>query len=184
MQDLTTAYARLLREAKAKGFDFMVVGGNALNCYGYLRTTYDIDIAICDRDKYLWRSWMEENGYEVFFATEAFYRFRIKGEQASFPIDLMILELDTFLKLKSQSQLKNLADEEISVPDPIHLIAMKLHALKSEHRLQEGKDFQDIIGLIRQCQISSQDPRLRDILNRYASLELAQRILREIMESL
>ena len=52
---------------------------------------------------------------------------------------------------------------------PLHLIALKLHALNNDARAAQGKDLPDIIGLIRACDLDTESLEFQAILDRYAN---------------
>ena len=49
-------FERLAREAADASLTFMVVGGHAVNAYGYQRTTLDVDLLISESALGAWRA--------------------------------------------------------------------------------------------------------------------------------
>ncbi|GAB4253322.1 MAG: hypothetical protein OHK005_20570 [Candidatus Methylacidiphilales bacterium] len=80
-----TLFDALARISGRHNLPFLLVGGHAVNAYGYLRTTYDSDLAIPDGHTDVWQRELEAMGYEMFFRTDAFLRFRGKTNPAWVP---------------------------------------------------------------------------------------------------
>ena len=68
----------------------------------------------------------------------------------------------------------------LSLPKPLHLIALKLHAMKTPERLRQGKDLLDILNLVSLCQIDTEGQEFQGILDRYANEEIKNLVLRSI----
>ncbi len=58
----------------------------------------------------------------------------------------MIVGKKTFEKLWDRRLERNVGDALLGVPDPLHLIALKLHAMGNEARFLQGKDLPDMPG--------------------------------------
>jgi hypothetical protein len=67
----------------------------------------------------------------------------------------------------------------LAIPSPLHLIAMKLHALRSPARFENGVDLQDVKYLIKAAKIDTSSKEFTDIVDRYATNAI-RRILREL----
>lgn len=171
------------RISRERSLTFLLVGGNAINAHGYLRTTYDVDLAVPDDQAAAWRAELEALGYEMYFGTDAFQRFKSGNPQPLFPVDLMFLTPETCDKLLQAASLEPVGSVSLPVPHPLHLIAMKLHALRQPARAADGKDLQDIVGLIRQKQIDVRSEQFQDILSRYAKSETKDELFRRLGES-
>lgn len=72
---------------------------------------------------------------------------------------------------------RNLAPE---LAKPLHLIALKLPAMKNPGRLRQGKDLLDILNLVSLCKIEIEGQEFQDILYRYANEEIKNLVLRSI----
>jgi hypothetical protein len=68
----------------------------------------------------------------------------------------------------------------MNLPKPIHLIALKLHAMKSPVRLRQGKDLLDILNLVSLCKIDIEGQEFQGVLDRYANEEIRNLVLRSI----
>lgn len=149
-------FAMLQRDAARAGLPFLVVGGHAVNAYGYQRTTLDADLVIDAEQASLWRTFWEEHGYMCVHATDAFLQFNARAPAGQFPVDLMLVSPRTFRTLHARMQQRAIGAALLDVPAPLDLIAMKLHAARYRSSSAREKDVQDIVGLVRGCGI---DPR-------------------------
>jgi hypothetical protein len=175
-----TIFTTLRRISEEEKLPLLIVGGNAINAYGYQRTTFDIDVAIPDTDKDKWQNIIKAIGYQMYFGTEFFLRFKGKENTPLFPLDLMLLSSATFLKLTQSSKWKPMGNVSLPVPDPLHLIALKLHAMQQPARALEGKDLPDILGLIRLTEIDVQSEAFQTILQKYADPATRAAILQSL----
>jgi len=176
-------FEQLHTESKAAGLDFLLVGGNAVNAYGYQRTTLDVDLLISDQSLGAWRSYWESRGYRCVHTTDAFCQFRSADKIERLPVDLMIVDQNTFDKIMHEQNLREVGGIKIKVPDPLHIIALKLHACRNPERARAGKDIQDIIGLIQNCHLDTESVDFKAVLNRYADEKTREEIIRRIRSS-
>lgn len=106
-------------------------------------------------------------------------RFR-PAELDNWPIDLMYVESRTFQIIYEGATLKEFGQIEALVASIEHLIYLKMHALKhyQEHRF--SKDMSDLISLIVLARIDVGGDEFRQQCLKFASLELYEKIIREI----
>ena len=176
-------FEQLAREARDASLTFMLVGGHAVNAYGYQRTTLDVDLLIAESALGAWRTFWERRGYRCVHVTDAFCQFRTADETERFPVDLMVVSDETFGKLRSKEQLRAVGGSTLPVPAPLHLIALKLHALSNKERARQGKDLPDIVGLMRCCGIDGQDAAFQEVLKRYADEKIRSEIEERLRSS-
>jgi hypothetical protein len=158
---------------------FIVIGGHAVIAHGYPRLTADIDIAIPEDDLPKWARWLAEHGYQPRPRTTAFQQFSAPPG-TDWPIDLMLLDRPTFDKLWSGSSPADFGSAALPIPDPQHLIAMKLHALRHGPRKRKYKDLTDVIEIMRRRAIQPDDARFRASIQRYATPEIESEIRRSL----
>lgn len=66
----------------------------------------------------------------------------------------MLADAETFSRIQQASSPAEIGNRlTLRIPSALHLIAMKLHALRSPHRLAHGVDLQDVTHLIRTAKI-------------------------------
>jgi Nucleotidyl transferase of unknown function (DUF2204) len=167
----------LAAAAEAEGLESLLVGGNAVNLYAYRRTTFDVDLLIREEECVRWIEFFERHGFRVYHRAANFARLHFAADpRKSLPVDLMLADEQTFRKLQSDSRRQLVTTVELAVPSALHLIAMKLHALKSEARMQRSPDFEDVIHLIKTAKIEICGADFREVVERYASEPIRSRI--------
>ena len=174
----TDFFQDLARDSQGAELPFLVVGGHAVNAYGYQRTTLDVDLLVPESSLAAWRAFWEERDYECFHSTNAFCQFQAKGKTNLFPIDLMVVSDETFEKLEAEKRGRSIGGTTLDVPAPLHLVTLKLHALRSDARAGRGQDIQDIVGLVQSCGLDIQSVAFQQALDRYADEDTKQEILR------
>jgi len=143
-----------------------------VNAYGYTRTTLDLDFLVCADDLAAWRAKFESLGYRWVGQTNAFAKFiPEKDSSVLFPVDLMLVDRSTWELMASRGRRMTFGQVSLPVPDPLHLIALKLHAMRNAERRLSGKDLPDILQLIRICNIDTNEAPFQEVLDRHANDE-------------
>lgn len=169
-EDIFTSVARAASE---NNLPILVIGGHAVNAYGYLRTTVDADFMVCIDDLAAWRPLLERIGYKWIGQTQAFAKMQAPGDNPGLPtVDIMLVDASTLRKILAESRQLAFGETTLRVPKPPHLIGLKLHALKSPQRLAQGRDLPDILHLVRVCQVDTTSSEFKDILDRYGTAEI------------
>ena len=95
----------------------------------------------------------------------------------------MLADDPTYRKIQSDSRRCDIGNDlSLAIPSPLHLIAMKLHALRIPERLKHGIDLQDVKHLIKAAKIDTSGKEFAEIAERYATETVRARILRELRE--
>ena len=89
------------------------------------------------------------------------------------PLDLMFVDDSTFGKLSADATEILLAERSVRIPSLRHLIAMKLHALRSGQPHRREKDMGDVLTLMQVNSVDLASPEYVEILTRYATADLA-----------
>ena len=174
----------LAASAETGGLEAVLVGGNAVNLHSYFRTTFDVDLLIRETDSERWLSYFKQHGYAPFHRTANFIRLRFVANPAeALPVDLMLADAQTFATIQGESRRCDIGNGlSLAIPSALHLIAMKLHALRSPARFEHGIDLQDVKYLIKTAKIDTASKEFTDIAERYATDAIRIRILRELGE--
>jgi hypothetical protein len=170
--------------AESEGLEAVLVGGNAVNLHAYFRTTFDIDLLIPENGADRWLEFFQTRGYEIFHRTPNFVRLRFASDPSgALPVDLMLSDEATFREIQEKTRRCEVG-KGISLPIPtvFHLIAMKLHALRSPHRIQHGVDLQDVKHLIKTARIDTSSNEFIEVVERYGTEGIRTRIERELRE--
>lgn len=163
-------FAAVAEASHRESLPVLVIGGHAVNAYGYVRTTLDADFLVCADDFPAWRLVFEALGYRWRGQTEAFAKFLPpETEPPSLPVDVMLVSSETFQKLREEHRELEFGPTRLPVPQPLHLIALKLHAMRNDERRRQGKDLPDILQIIRLCKIDTSGLAFQRIVERYAN---------------
>ncbi len=169
--------------SRESGLGVLVIGGHAINAYGYARTTLDADLMVCVDDLPAWRTILEKTGYRWAGETSTFAKLEpATDSDLLLPIDIMLVTRETLEKIQAQQTILAFGQSRLPVPSPLHLIALKLHALKNPDRLRAGRDLTDILQLIRICRIDPESDGFREIVESYASNETRRLLARHLAD--
>lgn len=170
-------FEQIHTEARARGLDFLVIGGLAVNFYGYSRDTADLDLLIPRESRALWEELLSGLGYTAERDAEVFSQWA-PPQQGQWPVDLMLVRETTFAPMLAESREVDMYGEQLRIPSLQHLLALKLHALKHTRAHRFLKDFQDVEGLVRINQIDLRSETIRQLFLKYGNLELYEKVLR------
>ena len=174
-------FQQLAQAAQKDDCQFLVIGGHAVNAYGYSRTTLDLDFLVAVDAFPRCQALLEAVGYRWVGQTSSFARLHPPAtDPPSLPVDVMLVDSGTFAKIRDAARMLPFGQFSLPVPSPLHLIALKLHALRNPERRQLGKDMADILGLISVCQIDPQSREFLEILDRYADTTTRQLLLQQL----
>jgi hypothetical protein len=186
MSDELDIFQICVDAAAAAGLDFLLIGGHAVNARGYERTTLDFDFLIASRSLRAWSTLLETSDYRLIppeGGIKAFAQFEPRQGEG-FRVDLMLVDDATFAKLLAGSEWLDYGRRRVRVIGVLHLIALKLHALHSESRAAQEKDYFDILALVRRNHIDTASPEFEEILARYATDSTRERLCRDLEQPL
>lgn len=175
---VTGTIQQFLDRAAEAGLQTLLIGGHAVNLHGHSRTTLDVDFLIPREHLPEWKNLLEDLGYHCIRETKAFAQF--EGGPEDFRIDLMLVDDATFSKLRAGSVRARFADRETVLIGLLHLIALKLHATRTWSRAVQGKDYYDILALMKTNRVDAASREFLEILERYASPTIKERLLRDL----
>ena len=167
--------AMLAQNAALKGLPFLIIGGNAVIAYGYPRMTSDVDLLVRDTDRRAWDELILPLGYRPHQIQRAFHMYTPLSREFP-PVDLMLVDRATFEKLSADATETVLAGETVRLPSLRHLIALKLHALRSGQAHRKERDMGDVLQLVQLNQVDLASPDYAEIVARYATPALAAEI--------
>lgn len=162
-------------ETRQRGLAFLVIGGHAVNLYGYARETADLDFLACSDDRLAWITLFASLGYYIFSEASSFAQLASDKETA-WPVDLMFVRPTTFKPMLDASHVVEFYGTTSRVPALEHLIALKLHAIKNTRRHRFLKDFLDVENLIRVNQLNMKSENIRRLFEKYATLEVYEKM--------
>lgn len=172
-------FATIHEEAARRKLRFLVIGGLAVNHYGYSRDTSDLDFFISQSDRAEWMKLLHDFGYASHNDGGNFIQYNPPAQNA-WPVDLMIVQEKTFSPILIASRDADLFGVKTRVPSLEHLIALKLHALKNTRMSRFLKDFLDVEYLIRINQLDIQSKNIRALFDKYGTPDLYDKISRSL----
>ena len=167
--------AVILRLASDRALPSLLIGANAVIKLGYIRNTVDLDLLVPEESRSQWLDVMRELGYRLFHGGSAFAQFE-PGNAGAPPVDLMFVDQATWEKLKEGATPIDIAGENILIPRPEHLVALKLHAANSSTRTKPELDWEDIRQIVRICALDPEEESFRSLILRYGGEGALQRI--------
>ena len=152
---------RLLME---KGIKVLLAGGWAVNAHGYGRQTNDVDWVACDGQERQISEVMSSLQFSPGSTSKLVSRFASRS--AALPtVDFLWVDRSTFSKLDTKD---SFAGRHGTIPllRLAHLVAMKIHALKS-HEERQGRDLIDIRHLLEANPGVISDQALKDLCEQH-----------------
>ena len=172
-------FATFHEKARRQKLRFLVIGGLAINHYGYTRDTGDVDFFVSQRDRAAWVKLLSDLGYTKYQDGGNFIQYS-QPEQSAWPVDLMLVQEETFNTVFGASREANLFGVTTRVPTLEHFLALKLHALKNTRMHRFLKDFLDVENLIRINKLDIKSASIRELFAKYGDMSLYEKISRSL----
>lgn len=177
---MTASYSNIFQlisiEFEREKIPFILIGGYAVNVYKVSRATKDVDFLIALEDLSKAIHIMEENGYCKFEEGPSFARLRPVGITGMI-VDLVIVDRSTLDKMIHDADRTNIAGVELMVPSLMHLIALKLHAIKNNPN-REFRDLIDIFDLIKNNKVEVSTDEFRLFCLKFGTSDVYNKIVR------
>jgi hypothetical protein len=167
---------RIAETAEERGLSFLVVVGHALNAWGVSRQTCDLDLMVPENELEKWKEMLGELGYLSPCEHEGFLQYGPPARGA-WPLDLLVVNLSTFAKLRQASASTTLKGVSCRVPSVDHLLAMKFHALKFVHGVTALKYLQDVHSLLARTSRAVTDDDVRELCLGHGNQEVYERLV-------
>ncbi len=143
----------------------MLIGAYALQAYDVVRQTMDLDCLVVNEDERVISTVLCDAGYVEKQRTEAFVRYSHPSIWFM-DVDVIIVDRGTFDTMYAQSCDRDVQSRAVRVPCLLHLIALKLHAMKNDPK-RELKDMGDIVELLRAHPGAVSNGNVKEVCNRY-----------------
>ena len=166
-------------ETRKRNLQFLVIGGLAVNLYGYSRDTADLDLLVCVEKREQWLDLFSQLDYAIYQDGGNFIQLSSE-KHAAWPVDLMFVQKKTFLPMFAASREVDLYETRSRIPSLEHLIALKLHALKNTRVDRFLKDFLDVENLIRINGLDVKSETIRQLFAKYGTMELYEKVSRSL----
>ena len=169
-------FKKLSTEFETAKIPFLLIGGYALNAYGYSRATRDVDFMMISSDFDKAKQIVQRCGYRQYVHKDLCARF-VDHEKQWPPLDLVFVEKETFQNIIKEAKNVEIMGRKLLVPSAEHLIALKLHAIKNDPQ-REAKDLSDIFEIIKATGLDVSSPKFKDFCLKFGNAALYERIQR------
>lgn len=176
VQYIFDVVSRKLPEA---GVEFLMIGGHAVNYYGYSRATIDVDFMIASSDVQEVREVMKAAGFTNVSESDNVIFFN--HPENPHRVDYLKVDSGSMTQLLQNAEHISYANVEVSAPRLKDLIAMKLFALANGAKQREEKDLPDIVHLSMEHGLSAEGD-LKPLCERFANNEVYEAVRRRISE--
>lgn len=166
--------AKRLPEA---GVDFLMIGGHAVNVYGYVRATMDVDFMIAAEQVSAVREMMKASGFTNVSESENVIFF--SRPDSALRVDFLSVDTETMSELISRASSVDYAGSSLRIPCLEDLISMKLFALKNGHAKRQQRDSEDVVKLVLEHQWNLEE-QLRPLCLRFADEDLYAKLAKRI----
>lgn len=165
--------ADIFKQTNTRG---ILIGGFAINYYKVTRNTVDVDFLITVKDYEKTINALLLSGYRKDSAGEVFTR--LTSDDLKFiDLDFMCVDEETFAKVLKEGICIKIAGHDFIVPSLIHLIALKLHAIKCNPQMRIFKDLPDIVGLIKANRLDPLTNEFKEWCLKYGTEDIYNKII-------
>jgi hypothetical protein len=154
---------------------FLVIGGHAVNAYGYSRLTRDVDILINRDHKSAWLTELTAKGFNLYHDGGAFLQMTPSFNRD--PLDLMLVNATTFETLNKDTGTMEMNGLHMRIPSLENLFALKIHVLQQEIPHRGYKDFMDILALADYNHVDLRSDKIRDLCEKFGNKKIYERLL-------
>ena len=129
------------------GVPLLIVGGTAVQMYGFSRFTKDFDCVVAsDREAELATA-MRKAGFDEFVRNALVVRYR-HSVHTDWIVDTLLVNAETFAKMWGERREIRLAARSLTVAAPLHIASMKLHAMR-QNPTRQMFDLLDVLELLQ-----------------------------------
>ena len=168
------------QQLPAAGVDCLLIGGFAVNHYGYTRNTLDVDFMIVSERLGDVRRIMRKAGFTHIDVHENVAFFAVPDEGPR--VDFLRVDESTMRKLLASAAKVTVRGYALQLPSLADLIAMKIFAFSQDTARRMGKDLPDIayLSVINNLDLELD---LRPLCDRFGTPE-TYRLIRNQIEGL
>lgn len=170
--------APIADRAAEKNLPLLIAGGLAVEVHGYQRKTFDADLVVRREDQPAWLSLMRDLGFSIHREGPVFLQLNPPEESELPPVDLMLMNNETFGKLAATAIPNPYGSNLPRVVALESLVAMKCHAIRHGHSGRLVKDADDLIHLFMANRLNPEAAEWRDLVLKFGTEELYENIRR------
>jgi hypothetical protein len=161
--------------ASPPSLQHLLIGAYAVGLHGHTRTTFDLDILARKSNRSEWTKKVVAAGLNIYAENENFTQF---SQTAGEAFDIMFVNEGTFEMLWTASVERDLFSKPVRIPSLDHLLALKLHALKSQPPHRTSKDAEDVEMLARRNGLDLTQKQYEELFLKFGTREIYETILR------
>ena len=174
---LTPILKRIPEKLAEAGVDGLLIGGFAVNHYGYTRNTLDVDFMVVGDDIETVEEIMRAAGFMNVDRRDNVVFF--SGAEPGVRVDFLKVDRATMQNLLERAVDASVLGVNMKLPALLDLLAMKLHALTQDTAGRMGKDLPDIAYLSILHHLHPKHD-LDPLFRRYATPEIERLVLDHI----
>ena len=178
--DHPDVFDSIAQAARKAGVRLILIGGFAVNAYDYARNTRDIDFLTTEDDYAKITRVLSPLGYEESVRTDVFAKQVSKNK--TMPADFLFVDPATFESIWRGGKDTTVSGCSFRLPSLLHLIALKLHAVKQGSKDRAWKDIPDIVNLITANKFDTAATDFKGICQKYGLDGIYQEILKMCSE--
>jgi len=177
MTHLETILEMAANQLPAAGVECLLIGGFAVNYYGYTRNTLDVDFLIVSEQMELVKRSMMRAGFTNVSIGENVAFFSVPG--LPLRVDFLRTDSGTMRTLLANAGRATLHGHAVKIPSLKDLIAMKIFALSENPAQRLGKDLPDIafLSVLHHLDLETD---LRPLCDRFGTTECYELIRNQI----
>jgi len=179
VEQINYVFETVSRKLPEAGVPFLMIGGHAVNHYGYTRATMDVDFMIAAEDVFKVRQVMKEAGFTNISEGETVIFFAVPDSPVR--VDFLPVDSETITELLSKAVSVEYGGTVLTLPCLSDLLAMKLFALKSGSPRRRERDMADIVHLTVENHLTA-DRDLKPLCERFATDRIYEELAARIRE--
>jgi len=179
LSDLQAVFDVVANTLPAAGVECLLVGGFAVNHYGYSRSTLDIDFMIVSDNRDAVREAMRNAGFTNISVLQNAMFFQRPG--TTLRVDFLNTDKSSMAKMQKSAVQAEFCERKVRLPSLQDLLAMKFFALSQAFGRRADKDVPDIAWLTLANGLDVETD-LRPLALRFANETVFRRVREKIME--
>jgi predicted nucleotidyltransferase len=179
MEQIDRVFWTVSRDLPKAGVEFLMIGGHAVNHYGYTRATLDVDFMIAAEKVSVVRQVMKDAGFTNISEGETVIFFSLPDSVVR--VDFLPVDSGTLSELLSRAVRVEYGNVPLKVPALKDLLAMKLFALKGGHPRRKDRDMADVVHLVAENKLTAETD-LKPLCERFATDRIFQELSEKIKE--
>lgn len=179
IEQINYVFETVSRKLPEAGVEFLMIGGHAVNHYGYTRATMDVDFMIAAEDVSAVRRVMKDAGFTNISEGETVIFFTLPDSPVR--VDFLPVDSGTLSELLLNAVPAEYGGVRLKVPGLSDLLAMKLFALKGGHPRRRDRDAGDVVQLVIENGLTVESD-LKPLCDRFATDSIYEELSGRIRE--